>query len=191
VFKNLFRESGSPYLVNLASQLLERLDKVFIGLQTSSADLGRYSTNQSIFGFLKFFPDSISKLSIARNRNYVTKSPATKLRNLMIVFFIISLTQIVSELLRIILGPDWTIAWYLLVSVAVIEIMRGFHNIVTTNIVRLGEFVHFRQMTVMQIIVGVFVQPLSVYFLGVAGSIVINFCILAYGLILMRKYLYA
>ena len=191
VFKNLFRESGSPYLLNLASQLLERLDKVFIGFQTSSADLGRYSTNQSIFSLLKFLPDSISKLSIARNRNYLVKLSSSKTRNLMLVFLIISLTQVISEFVRIVLGPEWTIAWYLLISIALIEVMRGFHNIVTTNIVRLGEFHHFKQMTIVQIFIGVIVQPFSVYFLGVAGSIVINFCILAYGLVLMRKYFYA
>ena len=191
VFKHLFRESGSPYLLNLASQLLERLDKVFIGLQTSSADLGRYSTNQSIFGLLKFFPDSISKLSIARNRNYLVKLPSSKTRNFMLVFLIIPLTQAISELVRIALGPEWIIAWYLLISVAVIEIMRGFHNIVTTNIVRLGKFERFKQMTIVQIFIGVVVQPISVYFLGIAGSILINFCILAYGLALMRKYVYA
>ncbi len=191
VFKHLFRESGSPYLLNLASQLLERLDKVFIGLQTSSADLGRYSTNQSIFGLLKFFPDSISKLSIARNRNYLVKLPSSKTRNFMLVFLIIPLTQAISELVRIALGPEWIIAWYLLISVAVIEIMRGFHNVVTTNIVRLGEFERFKQMTIVQIFIGVVVQPISVYFLGIAGSIIINFCILAYGLALMRKYVYA
>ena len=75
--KGLLRDSSTPTLVNVTTQLLERVDKVFIGLQVSSPELGRFSTSQSILGLSRFIPDAFAKLTIARDRNFLVWSKST------------------------------------------------------------------------------------------------------------------
>lgn len=185
----LFRDSSSPYLINFASLILERIDKVFIGLQTSSGELGRYSTSQSIFGLSRFLPDALSKLTIARNRSYLTRRIYSILSLGLLGLAILGIAWIVSRFIEFVLGPEWLIPFFLLSLIALVEVLRGLHQILITNVIRLGTFTHLRKMTLFQLFLGFGIQPLAIYFFGITGAVLINILLLMYGLFAMRKYL--
>jgi hypothetical protein len=69
--------------------------------------------------------------------------------------------------------------------------LRGFHALVTVNAIRAFAYTRLKKVSVIQITVGVLIQPLSIHFFGIVGSIVISALIFIFGIIYLRDYINA
>jgi O-antigen/teichoic acid export membrane protein len=184
----LFKDSSSPYLINFASLILERIDKVFIGLQTSSGDLARYSTSQSIFGLTSFVPYAISTLTLARNRIYLSLAKVSYLHIGSMIVATLGFAWLVEIFIEFALGPEWLNSLSLLFFIAVVEVIRGFHKVLLANLTQQDKVNQLKTTTRIQLALGLLIQPIAVFLLGVVGSVIINIAILLFGIFVMRKY---
>ena len=184
----LFKESSTPFLVTVTGQLLERIDKVFIGFLTSSAELGRFSTSQSIFGVARFLPDSLTKLSLARDKNFISRTRNFSLLAIFAIPAIFILAWMVSFLVKVVLGEEWMLSITVLVGIALVELLRSIHSVVTMNVIRANRYKMLQSITVIQLIVGLLLQPIAIYWMGIEGSIISGIVLLTFGLLSMKNY---
>ncbi|NBO70748.1 hypothetical protein EBV26_09745, partial [bacterium] len=178
-------------LTTLVAQLLERIDKVFLGVQTSAGDLGRYSTAQSLIAVSRFLPDALSKLSLARDKNYLETRFTLGKYIAFAIATIFLLGEFAIYFTRLVLGDEWILPLLTLFGIASVELLRGFHALVTVNAIRAFAYTRLKKVSVIQITVGVLIQPLSIHFFGIVGSIVISALIFIFGIIYLRDFINA
>ena len=189
-FRQLLRDSSTSTLVNLTSQLLERVDKVFIGLQTSSPELGRFSTSQSILGLTRFIPDAFAKLTIARDRNFLIWGKSTILAVMALISVGAMGAGIAYLFMHFILGSEWNLPLFMLFLISVVEIFRGLHSLVVMNAVRANQYTKLKRVNIAQLVVGLIFQPISISFFGLWGSILCSLIILLMGIASLRVHIY-
>ena len=188
--KGLLRVSSTPTLVSVITQLLERVDKVFIGLQASSPELGRFSTAQSILGLSRFIPDAFAKLTIARNRNFLVWSKSTSVGLVTILCLGAIGAGIADRFMHFFLGPEWKLPLLMLFSIGVVEIFRGLHSLVVMNAVRANQYQKLKRVSVAQLLVGLILQPVGIFFFGLWASILCSLTILVIGIGVLKVYSY-
>jgi O-antigen/teichoic acid export membrane protein len=185
----LIKESRAIYIISIASGIIERIDKVFLGIQTSAGELGRYSTNQSVLAVSKFLPDTISKLSLARNRNYLSiKSFSIRL----IALFLFGLAVTVwltYQLVERVLGVEWTLPALVFLSLVSIELLRGIYSVITTNALGRNQEQKLKRVSYYQLFIAIVIQPISISFFGTAGALICNLILLSLGILFFRKYI--
>ncbi len=185
--RRLLIDSSTPTLVNMTNQLLERLDKVFIGLQTSVADLGRFSTSQSLLGISRFIFDALAKLTIARDRNFLAWKKSKLFMSTVVGLLTFFVSVIASQFINVFLGPEWKLSFLMILSLGFIEILRGIYSLVIMNSLRSDNYLKLKKVTLVQLLVGLVVQPLAVHFYSLWGSIVCSSVILFIGINFLRN----
>ena len=185
--RRLFIDSSTPTLVNMTNQLLERLDKVFIGLQTSAGDLGRFSTSQSLLGISRFIFDALAKLTIARDRNFLAWKKSKLFMSAVVGLLTFFVSAIASHFINVFLGPEWKLPFLMILSLGFIEILRGIYSLVIMNSLRSDNYLKLKKVTLVQLLVGLVVQPLAIHFYSLWGSIVCSLVILFIGIYFLRN----
>lgn len=185
--RRLLIDSSTPTLVNMTNQLLERLDKVFIGLQTSAADLGRFSTSQSLLGISRFIFDALAKLTIARDRNFLAWKKSKLFMSTVVGLLTFFVSVIASQFINVFLGPEWKLPFLMILSLGFIEILRGIYSLVIMNSLRSDNYLKLKKVTLVQLLVGLVVQPLAIHFYSLWGSIVCSSVILFIGIYFLRN----
>ena len=185
----LIKEGRATYIISITSGIIERIDKVFLGLQTSAGELGRYSTNQSVLALSKFLPDTISKLSLVRNRNYLQiKSYSTRLIALLL-FGVVTALWLTYQIVERVLGAEWTLPILVFLSLALIELLRGLYAVITTNALGQNQERKLNKVSYYQLFIAIIVQPIFISFFGVVGALICNLMLLSLGILLLRKYI--
>jgi len=184
----LIKEGRATYIVSITSGIIERIDKVLLGLQTSAGELGRYSTNQSVLALSKFLPDTIAKLSLARNKNYLKiENYSTRLIALFLFGAVLAL-WLSYQMVSIVLGTEWTLPILVFLCLALIELLRGLHNVITNNALGCNQEQKLKRVSYYQLLIAIVIQPIFVSLSGVFGVLVCNLVILSLGLFVLRKY---
>jgi len=185
----LIKEGRATYIISITSGLIERIDKVLLGLQTSAGELGRYSTNQSVLALSKFLPDTISKLSLARDRNYLnTESYSKRLISLLLCGLITAL-WLTYQMVEGVLGAEWTLPILMFLALALIELLRGLYTVMTTNALGNNQKQKLKKVSYCQLFIAIIIQPMVIMSFGVAGALICNFIIISLGLFILRKYI--
>ena len=187
-FKKLVLDSSTLTLLNMASQLLERIDKVFLGLQTSASELGRFSTSQSIIGIYKFLPDSIGKLSLARNKSYINLRISRLKLVLATGLVVSSIGGLAFLVVRFFLGSPWELPLLMVFTIVFVEIIRGFYGLLSINAVRSDAYQRLKTITIFQLVCGLFIQPVAIHFFGLWGSLGSSLVVLFVGIFALREY---
>ena len=186
--KSLLKNSMELNFATIVSQIVERVDKVFLGLQTSSADLGRYSINQSMLNLSRFFPESLAKISLLRDRNFLVGRFQKYQLALFILILVFLLTISVSLLVGRFLGDEWVLALSVVFLMGIVEVLRGVQSLLSMNAVRLHAYVKIRNVAAIQLLLGLALQPLSINYFGVIGSISTNLLIVLSSIFFLRRY---
>jgi O-antigen/teichoic acid export membrane protein len=185
--RKLLIDSSTLTLVNMTNQLLERLDKVLIGVQTSPAELGRFSTSQSLLGLSRFVFDSLTKLAIARDRNFFVWNKSKLFMLTVLVLLILSAAAIASQFVTVFLGPEWKIPFLMILTLSFIEILRGIYSLVIMNSIRFNNLLKLKRLTLAQLLIGLVVQPLAIHLYNLWGSIICSLVILFIGIYFLRN----
>ena len=184
--RTLLLDSSTPTLVNMTNQLLERLDKVFLGLQTSAADLGRFSTSQSLLGLSRFVFDALAKLTIARDRSFFSWKKSKFFLATLIALLTLFIAVIADRFITLFLGSEWKLPFLMILSLGFIEILRGIYSLVIMNSLRSDNYLKLKRVTLVQLLIGLLVQPLAIHLCGLWGSIVCSSAILFIGIYYLR-----
>lgn len=186
--KSLLKISAALNFATIATQIVERVDKIFLGLQTSSADLGRYSINQSMLNLSRFLPESFAKLSLLRDRNFLVG----RFRTTQIAFFSLALVSLLtisaSFFVRRFLGETWVLALSVVFLMGIVEVFRGIYSLLSINAVRSYEYVKLRNVALVQLVLGFVFQPLFIHYFGILGSVYANLLVALSSIFFLRYY---
>jgi O-antigen/teichoic acid export membrane protein len=134
-------------------------------------------------------PDAISKLSLARNRNYLKiKSYSTRLIALLL-FGVVTALWLTYQIVERVLGAEWTLPILVFLSLALIELLRGLYAVITTNALGHNQERKLNRVSYYQLFIAIIVQPIFISFFGVVGALICNLMLLSLGILLLRKYI--
>lgn len=183
--KLFFLEARYNYSLGSSIGVMDRADRILIGFSLPTFVLGRYAVTSSLIAFLRFVPDAIAKLIIAKED--LQKWKFIKNRYLLLFFIFVLVISIISASRFIVnrwLGPDWLIPINVCLAIAIQELIRGVYVILANKNVKLG---FSRNVNSTSIALPILAVLLAQLFLGSLGLIAVplGFC-LAYGLSIMR-----
>ena len=183
--KAFLNQSKYNHSIGTSIGLMDRADRLVIGFSLETPILGKYAVTSSIIALLRFLPDSIARLLIAKenfqkwgvlgNKYFISSSILT------LPFVAIGVARFVVENW---LGSEWLIAINICLVIALQELLRGFYVILANKKIGLGFSRNVNSSSIMLPILAI---ALSQLFLGQIGLIAVptGFAI-AYGVSIIR-----
>ena len=89
----------------------------------------------------------------------------------------------------IVLGTDWTLPILVFMTLALIELLRGFYNVITTNALGHNQEQKLKRVSYYQLFIAIIVQPIFISFFGVVGALICNLVLLSLGILILREYI--
>lgn len=167
-----FLKSGKSLTFSIiVSGLTDRLDKIYLGLQSTPADLGRYSTNQSLMTWSRALPEAMTKISTLRRRSFFIIGRA-KLSSLILIFTTaLLLSYFLQRTVLLYLGPTWSVSLPILLGLVFIEFFRGLVQLGTNDLIRFEKYKDLRFISGVQLLLLLTLQPWAISAHGVIGAI--------------------
>lgn len=136
--KEIVKGSKTFHLVGISSGLADRIDRLLIGLFMPLSFLGTYSIGTSLMTYLRFIPDAVGRLIVAKQSlGSLNNLRLKKFRNINIIFltlFLIACGVFLSQTFVILfLGRDWEISRWIIAAFAVQEILRGLYLVLISK----------------------------------------------------------
>jgi hypothetical protein len=177
----------TKYMHSLGSSIgvMDRADRLVIGFSLQTFVLGKYAVTSSLIALLRFVPDAIAKLIIAKED--LQKWKFIKNRYLLLFFIFFLVVSIISASRVIVdrwLGPDWLIPINVCLAIAIQELIRGAYVILANKNVKLGFSKNVNSTSIAMPILAVVLAQLLLGNLGLI-AVPLGFS-LAYGLSIMR-----
>lgn len=183
--KLFYLEARYNYSLGLSIGVTDRADRILIGFSLPTFVLGKYAVTSSIIALLRFVPDAIAKLIIAKED--LQKWKFIKNRYLLLFFIFVLVVSIISASRFIVgrwLGPDWLIPINVCFAIAIQELIRGAYVILANKSVKLGFSKNVNSASTALPILAVLLAQLLLGNLGLI-AVPLGFS-LAYGLSIMR-----
>jgi hypothetical protein len=182
------KRSRYNHILGVSLGFMDRVDRILVGFLLATPILGKYAVATTLITLLRFFPDGISKLIMAKR---VTLQRLDRIRKelvlvtgVLLASFVIFVSRAVIEFW---LGPQWLLGLSIYIAIAMQELSRGVYQIVANQKIlgNLSRVVH-RAATFTPIL------AVSIAFLGVGifglVAIPLAFCIsYLMGIIIMRR----
>lgn len=167
-----FLKSGKSLTFSIiVSGLMDRLDKIYLGLQSATADLGRYSTNQSLVSWSRAVPEAMTKISTLRRKSFFIIGRANLSSLILLFTTAMLLSYFLQRTVLLYLGPAWTVSLPILFGLVFIEFFRGLVQLGTNDLIRFRKYKNLRFIAGIQLLLLFTLQPWAISAHGVSGAI--------------------
>ena len=182
--KIFWKQTHGNHSLGTCLGLMDRADRILIGIFLATPILGKYAVTSSLIALLRFAPDAISKIVIAKHHN------VRKFRNpnkifivgilLVLVFLVVAFARL---LITVFLGSEWLISTTVCIVFGIQELLRGSFQILANKNVSENKSPLVNKVAII-LPIGVLVfAPFIVSIFGLVG-VPISFCI-GYGVALI------
>lgn len=194
--KEIAKGSKAFHLVGISSGLADRLDRLLIGLFLPLNFLGTYSVGTSLMTYLRFIPDAVGRLIVAKQTfGSLRNLPLKQFRNLTILiltaFLIICAVFLSQSFVILFLGREWEISRWIIAAFAVQEILRGLYLVlISKSVVNNNQDFIFKSSIILTFgsVIGGYVGIKLFSGIGVPLGIALNYGLLiAYSRVASRK----
>jgi hypothetical protein len=167
-----FLKSGKTLTFSIiVSGLTDRLDKIYLGLQSATADLGRYSTNQSLVSWSRAVPEAMTKISTLRRKSFFIIGRANLSSLILLFTTALLLSYFLQRTVLLYLGPAWAVSLPILFGLVFIELFRGLVQLGTNDLIRFRKYKNLRFIAGIQLLLLFTLQPWAIRAHGVSGAI--------------------
>jgi hypothetical protein len=122
------------HILGASLGFIDRIDRLLVGFLLATPVLGKYAVATTLITLLRFFPDGVSKLIMAKR---VTLQKLDRIGKELIVLAGALLTCIVVLFARAVidfwLGPQWLLGLPIYIAIALQELSRGGYQIVANQ----------------------------------------------------------
>jgi O-antigen/teichoic acid export membrane protein len=134
----LVKDSKAFHLVGISGGLADRVDRLLIGWFLPLSFLGAYSVGTSLLTFLRFIPDAIGRLIVAKQNlgstNKFRSKPLWIPATITLSFLLVSSAVFVSQsFVAVFMGKDWEISRWVIAAFAAQEVLRGLYLFVVSR----------------------------------------------------------
>lgn len=113
---------------------MDRVDRLLVGFLLATPVLGKYAVATTLITLLRFFPDGVSKLIMAKR---VTLQRFARIRKELVLVAGVLLAGLViviaREVIEFWLGPQWLLGLSIYIGIAMQELSRGVYQIVANQ----------------------------------------------------------
>jgi len=139
--KELLKQSKAFHLVGISSGLVDRVDRLLIGWFLPLSFLGAYAVGTSLLTYLRFIPEAIGRLIVARQEfNHLMPLNRIRYKRIVVAFFILLTVPFAiflsQSVVVILLGKEWEISSWIVAAFAVQEILRGLYTFIISRKVK-------------------------------------------------------
>jgi O-antigen/teichoic acid export membrane protein len=167
---------------------MDRIDRILVGFLLATPVLGKYAVATTLITLLRFLPDGVSKLIMAKK---VTLRRFDLIRKefIFVSGMILALLVIVAsrEVINFWLGPEWILALPIYIAIALQEVSRGYYQVVANqNILEdFSKSVH--KVSILLPIFAILTGTLGVIFFGLILIPISFFVSYLIGVVLIRR----
>jgi hypothetical protein len=182
------KRSRYNHILGASLGLMDRVDRILVGFLLATPILGKYAVATTLITLLRFFPDGISKLIMAKR---VTLQRLDRIRKELVLLagvFLASFVVFVSrEAIEFWLGPQWLMGLSIYIAIAMQELSRGVYQIVANQKILGNSSKAVHRAGALTPILAVSIAFLGVGILGLV-AIPSAFCIsYLIGIVIMRR----
>jgi O-antigen/teichoic acid export membrane protein len=182
------QRSRYNHVLGASLGFMDRADRILIGFLLATPILGKYAVATTLIALLRFFPDALSKLIMAKKMT-LRKFDRVP-RELILLFGIVFAGIIVvlsREIINLWLGPEWVLAIPIYVAIAFQELSRGYFQVVANQKILLNFSKIVHKVAIFMPLVAILTSFLGVKAFGLI-TIPLVFCATyLMGIILMRR----
>ena len=116
--------------------IMDRSDRVLIGFFLATPLLGAYAVSNSLITVVRFIPDAVSRILVARNYDSLRIPKLSKVSSIILSGTIILLAiELTRSVTTIFLGAEWLVPYTVLLFMALQELVRGWYQIVANRLI--------------------------------------------------------
>jgi len=135
---DLVKKSKAFHLVGISNGLADRVDRLLIGWFMPLNFLGSYSVGTSLLTYLRFIPDGIGRLIVAKQdlglSNKLRSKASWNIAIITLTLLLVALAVFLSQSFVIVfLGNDWEISRWIITAFAGQEALRGVYLFVISR----------------------------------------------------------
>jgi O-antigen/teichoic acid export membrane protein len=186
--KTFLLESRHNYTLGASLGIMDRIDRILIGFLLATPLLGIYAVSASLVALLRFIPDAVSKLVLARKATLKTLSnlPVT-IVGAMVVLFSVALVLASREIVRIWFGPEWVLGFIIYCAIATQEVLRGTYQIFANKIILKGKSSRVNKSAIYLPLIGISLAIVLTKEAGLVGTPIAFAAAYIIGILLMAK----
>jgi len=128
------KRSRYNHILGASLGFMDRVDRLLVGFLLATPVLGKYAVATTLITLLRFFPDGVSKLIMAKR---VTLQRFDRVRKELVLVTGILLAGFVifiaREVIEFWLGPQWLLGLSIYIAIAMQELSRGVYQIVANQ----------------------------------------------------------
>ena len=122
------------HILGASLGFMDRMDRLLVGFLLATPILGKYAVATALITLLRFFPDGVSKLIMAKR---VTLKRFGQIRKKLVfvvgVLLAVPVVVISRAVIEFWLGPQWILGVSIYIAIAMQELSRGFYQIVANQ----------------------------------------------------------
>jgi len=122
------------HLLGASLGFMDRVDRLLVGFLIATPILGKYAVATTLITLLRFFPDGVSKLIMAKR---VTLRRLDRIQKELVLVAGVLLAGFVivvaREVIEFWLGPQWLLGLSIYIAIAMQELSRGVYQIVANQ----------------------------------------------------------
>lgn len=128
------KRSRYNHVLGASLGFMDRVDRLLVGFLLATPVLGKYAVATTLITLLRFFPDGVSKLIMAKK---VTLQRFDFIRKELVLLFGVlfagTVIFIAREVIEFWLGPQWLLGLLVYIAIALQELCRGIYQIIANQ----------------------------------------------------------
>ena len=170
----LLKVSTPFHIVGIANGFADRIDRIVIAWFLPLSILGKFAVGTSILTFLRFIPESFSKLIVSGHSKLnlgklesIAKSWLVRLALALLASYFFAL--LAQGLIWLVLGQEWLISFIVVFSFAFQELVRGYFQLRVSELIAKGEEKIVARLSITLIVASMILSILGVNLAGLVG----------------------
>ena len=186
--KEFLAQSRFNHFLGASLGFMDRVDRILVGFLLATPVLGKYAVATALITLLRFFPDGVSKLIMAKK---VTLKRLNLIRKESIIISGILMASLIilgsREVINFWLGPEWLLALPIYVAIALQEISRGYYQVAANQNILEDSSKNVHRVSILLPMIAILTGILGVNFFGLI-TIPVVFCMTyLLGIVFLRR----
>jgi O-antigen/teichoic acid export membrane protein len=169
--KDLVVSSKHLYVVGIANGVVDRIDRIVIGVFLPFEILGKYALTSGVLAFGRFLPEAMAKTMLfgRENQKVVYSKSKVSAKHLALLAGTLFISIGATELIVFFFGVEWNLPFAFTLAFAFQEFVRGFYQMSISNMLVTNKDAVVASCARYLLILSIVTIPLFTFFIGIYG----------------------
>jgi hypothetical protein len=168
--KHFFVKTKGHHILGIIINILDRSDRIVISLLFPTATLAKYAAMGGILAFLRFVPDTLSKIAVTGSNFYPRILKERKWLSLFILILGVFVFVIFARMfIEFSLGDNWLLPLSTFAAFCIYELSRGIFQVYANKNVQQGLEMLSQRSVFYVLVTFLFALPFALSLFGLGG----------------------